>query len=192
MLMFFSMLLASPGQPFQRLRMNIIPCDESYAEQILAIFNDAILNSTALYDYQPRKSESMAGWFEAKRRGNFPVIGAVAESGEMLGFASYGVFRAWPAYKYTVEHSVYVAGEHRGKGVGKRLLRQIIAEAEKQNYHVLVGCIDAQNTVSIAMHRVFGFQHAGTIRQVGFKFGAWLDLELYQLILKTPASPVDG
>jgi len=172
--------------------MNIIPCDESYAEQILAIFNDAILNSTALYDYQPRKPESMAPWFAAKRQGNFPVIAAAAESGELLGFASYGIFRAWPAYKYTVEHSVYVAEQHRGKGVGKRLLRQIIAEAEKQDYHLLVGCIDSQNAVSIAMHRTFGFQHAGTIRQVGFKFGNWLDLELYQLILKTPASPLDG
>ena len=172
--------------------MNIIPCDESFAGQILAIFNDAILNSTALYDYQPRKPESMVAWFEAKRKGSFPVIAAVADSGELLGFASYGVFRAWPAYKYTVEHSVYVATSHRGTGVGKRLLRQIIVEAEKQNYHVLVGCIDSQNTVSIAMHRTFGFQHAGTIRQAGFKFGAWLDLEFYQLTLKTPASPVDG
>ena len=172
--------------------MNIIPCDESYAGQILAIFNEAIVNSTALYDYRPRTPESMAGWFDAKRKGNFPVLAAVAENGELLGFASYGVFRAWPAYKYTVEHSVYVATGHRGQGVGKRLLRQIIEKAEEQNYHVLVGCIDAQNTVSIAMHRTFGFQRAGTIRQAGFKFGAWLDLEFYQLILKTPLDPSDG
>ena len=72
--------------------MNIIPCDESYAGQILAIFNEAIVNSTALYDYRPRTPESMAGWFDAKRKGNFPVLAAVAENGELLGFASYGVF----------------------------------------------------------------------------------------------------
>jgi len=172
--------------------MNIIHCDESFAEQILTIFNDAIVNSTALYDYQPRTLASMTAWFAAKRGGSFPVIGAVAESGELLGFASYGIFRAWPAYKYTVEHSVYVAVGHRGQGVGKRLLRQIIVEAEKQDYHVLVGCIDSQNAVSIAMHRTFGFRYAGTIQQAGFKFGTWLDLEYYQLILQTPESPVDG
>ena len=172
--------------------MDILPCGESFSEQILAIFNDAIRTSTALYDYQPRGLDSMAAWFEAKRKGDFPVLGAVSESGELLGFASFGTFRAWPAYKYTVEHSVYVAAAHRGQGVGKRLLREIIAAAEKQDRHVLVGCIDSQNTVSIAMHRTFGFHHVGTIRQVGFKFGAWLDLEFYQLTLSTPEHPVDG
>ncbi len=134
----------------------------------------------------------MAAWFEAKRKGNFPVLAAVAENGELLGFASYGVFRAFPAYKYTVEHSVYVAAGHRGQGIGKRLLREIVAQAERQNYHVLVGCIDSLNAASIAMHCAFGFQHAGTIRHAGFKFGAWLDLDLYQLILRTPAAPADG
>jgi phosphinothricin acetyltransferase len=134
----------------------------------------------------------MAAWFAAKRKGNYPVIGAVSEEGKLLGFASYGVFRGWPAYKYSVEHSVYVAAPHRGKGIGKRLLQRIIEEAEAQNYHVLVGAIDSQNPASIALHRALGFQHAGTIRQVGFKFGKWLDLDLYQLILKTPLHPLDG
>jgi L-amino acid N-acyltransferase len=172
--------------------MNLIHCDESYSQQILAIFNEAILNSTALYDYRPRSLESMTDWFAAKRKGNYPVIGAVSESGELLGFASYGVFRGWPAYKYSVEHSVYVAALHRGQGIGKRLLQRILEEAEAQDYHVLVGGIDSQNTVSIALHRTFGFQYAGTLRQVGFKFGRWLDLDFYQMILKTPTNPVDG
>ena len=172
--------------------MNLVHCGESYSEQILSILNEAILNSTALYDYQPRPLESMAAWFAAKRKGNYPVIGAVSEGGELLGFASYGVFRGWPAYKYSVEHSVYVAVSHRGKGIGRRLLQRIVEEAGAQEYHVLVGGIDSQNSVSIALHRALGFQHAGTIRQVGFKFGRWLGLDLYQLILKTPLSPVDG
>lgn len=177
---------------FPQSEINIIPCDESYSEQILAILNEAILNSTALYDYRLRPLESMTAWFAAKRKGNYPVIGAVSPDGELLGFASYGVFRGWPAYKYSVEHSVYVATTHRGKGIGKRLLQRLIEEAEAQNYHVLVGGIDSQNTVSIVLHRALGFQHAGTIHQVGFKFGRWLDLDFYQLVLKTPASPVDG
>ncbi len=172
--------------------MKVTRCDASFAQQILAIFNDAILHSTALYDYKPRTHESMDLWFENKRNGNFPVIGMVAESGELLGFASYGTFRAWPAYKYTVEHSIYVAAEHRGKGVGKRLLQQLIDEACAQNYHVLIGGIDSQNVASIHLHRQFGFQHAGTLRQVGFKFGRWLDLDFYQLILATPNQPSDG
>ena len=172
--------------------MNIIRCDEPYSQQILSILNEIIVNSTAIYDYHPRPIESMVAWFEAKRKGNYPVIGAVSEGGELLGFASYGIFRAWAAYKYSVEHSVYVAAPHRGKGVGKRLLQRIIEEAESQNYHVLVGGIDSENAASVALHRALGFQHAGTIRQAGFKFGRWLDLDLYQLILQTPLRPVES
>jgi phosphinothricin acetyltransferase len=173
-------------------KMNFIRCDVSFSDQILAIFNDAILNSTALYDYKPRTPEMMTGWFEAKRKGSFPVIGATTEGGGLMGFASYGTFRAWPAYKYTVEHSVYVAAGFRGQGVGKRLLQEVIDAARGQNYHVLVGGIDSQNAVSIHLHERFGFMHAGTIRQAGFKFGRWLDLAFYQLILETPGQPVEG
>jgi phosphinothricin acetyltransferase len=170
--------------------MNLIRCDSGFSEQILAIFNEAIVNSTALYDYKPRSLQSMATWFENKKKGNFPVIGAVNETGELLGFASYGPFRAWPAYKYSVEHSVYVALPHRGKGLGKLLLQAIIEAAREQEYHVLVGAIDSQNAASIRLHRGCGFEHAGTVRQVGFKFGRWLDLDFYQRILETPKGPV--
>jgi phosphinothricin acetyltransferase len=172
--------------------MNLIRCDASFSDQILSIFNDAILNSTALYDYKPRARESMVSWFENKGKGNFPVIGAVGEAGELFGFASYGTFRAWPAYKYSVEHSIYVAVRHRGKGVGKLLLQALIKSVREQGYHVLIGGIDSQNSVSIRLHKRFGFQHAGTIRQVGFKFGRWLDLDFYQLVLDTPKVPIDG
>lgn len=172
--------------------MKIIDCDNSYAEAIREILNDAILNSTALYDYKPRTSEMMMSWFEMKRKGNYPVIGALADNGTLMGFGSYGTFRAWPAYKYTVEHSLYVAADYRGRGVGKVLLREIISHARAQNYHVVVGGIDSQNAVSIGLHKHFGFAHAGTIRQAGFKFGRWLDLDFYQFILETPAQPVDG
>jgi phosphinothricin acetyltransferase len=172
--------------------MNLIRCDASFADQILAIFNEAILNSTSLYDYKPRTKESMVSWFENKKKGAFPVIGTVGESGELLGFASYGTFRAWPAYKYSVEHSIYVAANHRGKGLGKLLLQEVIKSARDQDYHVLIGGIDSQNAASVRLHKQFGFQHAGTIRQVGFKFGRWLDLDFYQLVLDTPTAPIDG
>lgn len=173
--------------------MRLIPCtEEAHAGTILAILNDAIVTSTALYDYKPRTPEQMAGWFATKRANGFPVIGAVDDDGRLMGFASYGTFRAFPAYKYTVEHSVYVDAADRGKGLGRTLLEAIVAEAQAREVHVLVGAIDAQNAGSIALHERLGFEHAGTVRQAGFKFGRWLDVAFYQLILATPAEPVDG
>ncbi|HEV3341114.1 MAG TPA: GNAT family N-acetyltransferase [Pirellulales bacterium] len=172
--------------------MKVIECDASYSEPILAILNDAIVNSTALYDYRPRTSEMMRAWFEGKQQGNFPVIGVVSDSRELAGFASYGAFRPWPAYKYTVEHSLYVAAPWRRKGVGSLLLSSIVERARSQDYHVLIGGIDATNAGSIALHERFGFERVATMRQVGFKFGRWLDLCFYQLTLQTPEAPVDG
>ena len=122
----------------------------------------------------------------------FPVIGFENDAGELMGFGSYGTFRAWPAYKYTIEHSLYVDARFRGRGVGRALLQALVAAAEKQDYHVLVGGIDAANSVSIRLHESLGFAHCGTVRQSGFKFGRWLDLAFYQKILATPAAPVDG
>lgn len=173
--------------------MKIVECSqERHAGAMLDILNEAIINSTALYDYRPRAIDSMVGWFAAKQAGGFPVIGIEGDDGQLMGFASYGVFRAWPAYKYSVEHSVYVHREHRGNGIGGMLLRELIAVARRQNYHCMIGGIDMENQASIALHRKHGFVPAGVIRQAGFKFGRWLDLGFYQLLLDTPADPVDG
>ena len=173
--------------------MQFIACTyESHANAILEIFNEAIVNSTALYDYKPRTQESMIAWFKAKEAGRFPVIGITASDNQLLGFASYGTFRAWPAYKYSVEHSVYVHKDHRGKGIGLALMQQLITVAKDQQYHTMIGGIDIANTSSIALHERLGFTHAGTIKQAGFKFGRWLDLGFYQLLLETPIHPIDG
>lgn len=173
--------------------MRIVEC--TYAEHapaILAILNDAIQTSTALYDYAPREPESMQGWFDVKTRGRFPVLGALDDDGTLLGFASYGTFRAWPAYKYTVEHSVYVQSRHRRRGIGFSLMQRLIERARAQDYHALIGGIDAANRASTALHERLGFLHVGTIVQAGFKFGRWLDLAFYELLLDTPRNPVDG
>ena len=173
--------------------MRVVQCErQRHAEAILAIFNHAIINSTALYDYKPRTIEMMTGWFDAKSKGRFPIIGIENDSGDLMGFGSYGIFRAWPAYKYSVEHSVYVDVRFRRQGIGKRLLQEVIAAAQGQDYHILVGGIDATNSASIRLHESLAFTYCGTIRQAGFKFGRWLDLSFYQLILSTPSQPTDG
>lgn len=173
--------------------MQFVACTyEDHASAILEILNEAIVHSTALYDYHPRPAESMVGWFEAKRKGNFPVIGVVNADGQLMGFATYGTFRPFPAYKYTVEHSVYIHTEHRGKGLGMALMMQLIAMAKQQDLHVMVGCIDLSNQGSIQLHEKLGFHLAGSIKQAAYKFDRWLDFGFFQLTLETPANPVDG
>ena len=144
---------------------------------------------SAMFDSPP---EAMTAWFATKRAHGFPVIGAVNADGALMGFASWGAFRAFPAYKYSVEHSVYVHHAHRGRGLGQALMEELIRRARQANVHALVGCIDAANAGSIALHLRLGFQHAGTFQQVGFKFGRWLDAAFYLRLLDTPAHPVDG
>lgn len=173
--------------------MRLIHCsEERHAQAILDIFNHAILNSTALYDYKPREPASMVEWFASKRRGNLPVIGYEDEQGRLLGFASYGPFRDRPANKYSVEHSVYVHHACRGLGLGKRLLGDLIELAIERDVHVMVGGIDLANQASIALHERLGFEPAGVIREAAYKFGRWLDLAFYQKILDTPLQPVEG
>lgn len=173
--------------------MKFIRCTyKDHANAILDILNEAIKDSTALYEYEPRELKSMIEWFNRKELNNFPVIGVVDDAGDLLGFASYGTFRAWPAYKYSVEHSIYIQQNNRGRGLGRALMRQLIDAAIKQQYHVMIGGIDATNVGSIALHEELGFSHAGTINHAAFKFGRWLDLSFYQLQLPTPENPVDG
>lgn len=172
--------------------LSIVNCTfKRHAEAILDIFNDVILTSTALYDYKPRMPESMVGWFKIKQTGNFPVIGIEDSNGTLLGFGSYGTFRAWPAYKYSVEHSVYVHKDHRGRGLGRMIMLELIDAARKNNMHVMLGGIDATNTGSISLHEKLGFNHVATLPQVGYKFGRWLDLAFYQLLLDTPDNPIE-
>lgn len=173
--------------------MQLVACTfEDHASAILEILNDAIVHSTALYDYHPRPPESMVAWFETKRKGNFPVLGAVNDRDELMGFASYGTFRPFPAYKYTVEHSLYVHKDHRGKGLALSLMRELIKTARQQDVHVMIGAVDLSNEASIRLHEKLGFRQVGTIKEVAFKFGRWLDMGFYQRTLETPLHPVDG
>lgn len=169
--------------------MKIIRCSKEYSLPILSILNEEILNSTALYDYRPRDLDSMTAWFDVKQRNSFPVVGLIDDAGQLVAFGTYGTFRAWPAYKYTVEHSLYVHKDHRRKGYGKIVLRELIDNATRSEYHNLIAGIDSQNLSSKKLHEDFGFTHCGRIVQAGYKFSRWLDLDFYQLLLPTPDHP---
>ncbi len=158
-------------------------CGREHLEAIRAIFNDAIVNTTALYDYEPRSVEVMQAWFAVKEEKKLPVIGVLDDDGTLMGFGSYGPFRPHAAYQFSIEHSIYVDTRFRGRGLGRRILQRLIEKAREQRYHMMIGVIDAENATSIALHEKMGFAHCGHIKEAGFKFGRWLDLELMQLIL---------
>ncbi|MFD2445547.1 GNAT family N-acetyltransferase [Bacillus sp. CGMCC 1.16607] len=157
---------------------------------ILDIYNDAILHTTAVYAYKPQTLESRQNWFDLKKEEGYPVL-VYEQDTKVVGFATFGPFRAWPAYKYSIEHSVYVDKQYRKKGIGTSLLKELIAKAKEREYMTLIAGIDASNEKSIAMHKNFGFVHSGTINKAGFKFNRWLDLAFYQLELNGPKNPVE-
>ncbi|MFM8704153.1 MAG: N-acetyltransferase family protein [Planctomycetia bacterium] len=161
----------------------VVRCEERHLEAIRAIYNHEILHTTALYEYEPRSAETMRAWWAAKQAAGLPVLGIEFQPGVLAGFATWGPFRPFPAYGQTVEHSVYVDVGCRGRGVGRTLLAALVAEARDRGLHTMVGVIDAENVASIALHRRLGFACCGTVREAGHKFGRWLDVEYWQLIL---------
>ena len=154
---------------------------------ILEIFNDNILNSTAIYMYKPQLLEERLAWFHAKEAEGEPLF-VYEDNGEVAGYATYGPFRTYPAYQYTVEHSVYVHKEHFKRGIGTKLMKHLIAHADQAGVKTMVACIDAENEGSIAAHEKLGFTYSGTIQNAGYKFQRWLHLAFYQLDLKGPFS----
>lgn len=149
---------------------------------ILEIYNDAVLHTTATYDLEPQSLEQRTAWFEQRTRQGFPVL--VAEvAGTLAGFGAYGPFRDKPGYRYTVEHSVYVATTTRGRGIGRALLTELIRLARAAGNHAIVGGIDAENEGSLRFHLALGFVEVGRLQQVGRKFDRWLDVIFVELLL---------
>ncbi len=163
--------------------LTIRPAKSGDLDKILEIVNHSILHTTANYNYDIQTLEIQTKWFEDKKTKNMPVVVADLD-GEVVGFGSYGQFREKIGYQYTVEHSVYVVDNVIGKGIGTKLLTELIRLAKEQGFHVMIGAIDGDNKGSIAFHEKFGFTAIGTIREVGYKFNHWLDLVFMQLILK--------
>lgn len=164
---------------------------ENDLPEILEIYNDIILTTTAVYQYSPQTMDMRRAWYDTKLKDGHPVFVAESE-GRVVGFSSYGPFRAWAAYKYTVENSVYVAEVQRGKGVGKLLMTPLIESARSHDLHAIIAGIDASNIGSIKLHQSFGFEEVAHFRQVGYKFGRWLDLKFLELLLNTPQHPKEG
>lgn len=150
--------------------------------QILAIYNEVIRNSTAVYSEEEFTAARGGTWFDAKLANGFPLIVARDAAG-IAGFGTFGEFRAWPCYHRSVEHSVHVRVDRRGQGVGRALVVELLARAAADAKHVMIAGIDADNAVSIGLHRSLGFNQVGHFHEVGFKFGRWLDLVFMECIL---------
>jgi L-amino acid N-acyltransferase YncA len=156
---------------------------------ILDIYNDVIINTTAVYSEKPHTLQMRKEWYRERVNNNFPVYVAEA-NGKIAGFSSFGHFRAWPCYRYTVEVSVYVEQSFRGKGISKILLGALIDRARAMNIHAVIAGISADNEISIKLHQSFGFKEVANFKEVGYKFGRWLDLKFLELLIDNNPGPI--
>lgn len=155
---------------------------------ICAIYNDAVLNTTAIWNEKPVDLANRLAWFEARRAQRYPILVA-EEQGEVIGYASFGDWRPFEGFRYSVEHSVYIRNDQRGKGLGARLMQVLIERAREGGKYVMVAAIESGNQASIHLHERLGFTTTGQMPQVGIKFGRWLDLTFMQLALNPGAEP---
>ena len=146
---------------------------------LVAIYNEVIATSTAVYSSTPVTLEDRRQWWRARVASGYPVLVAADASG-VIGFATFGDFRAWPGYRFTVEHSVHVRAGRRGGGVGTQLLQALFPRAASLGKHMMIAGVDGANTASIRFHERLGFEQAGCLREVGYKFDRWLDLVFLQ------------
>lgn len=163
--------------------MTIRPATTADLPGILEIYNDAVINTTATYDYEPRTLEHRTQWFEERQRDKFPVFVAVDATGRVVGWSALNPFHARCGYRFTSENSVYVAADQRGKGVGKLLLAPLLEAAQTRGLHAIIAAIDATNDASLRLHAAFGFERVGHFKETGFKFGRWLDVVYMQKLI---------
>lgn len=147
---------------------------------VTAIFNDAVCHSLAIWQENTVDVAERCRWLAARATAGFPVLVAEDAHGRVLGYASYGAFRAYPGFRHTVEHSVYVAPDARGQSIGSALLQALMTDAQAHGVRIMVAAIEAGNTASVRLHEKLGFAHTGLMPNVGHKFGQWLDLCLMQ------------
>ena len=156
---------------------------EADLQGLLEIYNDVIATSTAVYRDDPATLDDRREWLRARQAQGYPVLVASGADG-VLGFASFGDFRPWPGYRFTIEHTVHVRRECRGQGVGSALMHPLMERAAELGKHVMIAGVDAENGPSLRFHERLGFERVAHFRQVGFKFGRWLDLVFLQRLLR--------
>ncbi|THD35216.1 MAG: N-acetyltransferase family protein [Sphingomonas sp.] len=162
-----------------------VPAD---AAGILPMYNYAVRQTTAIFDTGESDLAGREAWLARRRDAGFPVLIAEVD-GTIAGFASYGEFRAWDGYRFTVEHSIYVSPARHREGIGRALLAALIERARGAGKHAMIAGIEAGNAGSIALHSALGFREVGRMPQVAEKFGRWLDLVFLQLLLDDRAQP---
>jgi phosphinothricin acetyltransferase len=151
------------------------------------IYNDAVLNTTAIWNEQAVDLDNRQAWLDGRQAQGYPVL-VIEGQGHVLGYASFGDWRPFDGFRHTVEHSVYVRSDQRGHGLGPRLMAALMERARACGKHVMVAAIESGNAASIRLHERAGFVVTGQMPQVGVKFGRWLDLTFMQLILN-PGAP---
>ena len=166
-----------PGQ----MRVRPATCDD--LPGILEIYNEAVLSTTATYDYEPRTLEHRTAWFEDHVNHNYPVFVALNQEGNVVGWSALNRYHDRKGYQFTTENSVYVAAGQRGRGIGKLLMQPLIEAARQRGLHAMLAGIDADNEASLRLHASFGFVKVAHFKQVGFKFGRWLDVVYLELLL---------
>jgi len=169
--------------------MEIRDAGTEHIEGITAIYNDAVTRTTAIWNDSTVDHANRVAWLRDRQKAGYPVLVAIGDDEFVLGYASFGDWRAFDGYRHTVEHSVYVRSDQRGKGIGRALMEALIVRARSIGKHVMVAGIEANNADSIQLHEKLGFEHVGHLKEVGMKFGAWLDLAFMELTLDARPSP---
>jgi phosphinothricin acetyltransferase len=166
--------------------MSLIVRDATTADlpAVLAIYNDAVANTTAIWNDNLVDLANRQAWFDLRADQGYPILVAENASGEVVGYSSFGDWRPFDGFRHTVEHSVYVRNDQRGQGIGPRLMTVLIERARACDKHVMVAAIESGNLASIRLHERLGFLTTGQMPQVGTKFGRWLDLTFMQLMLE--------
>jgi phosphinothricin acetyltransferase len=160
-------------------------------EEITAIYNEVLANSTAIYNDQPVTVEDRIEWGQGRRQQGYPVLVA-ADGGRVCGFGTFGDFRPWPGYRYTVEGTIHVHASTRGQGIGGDLLRELIVRAKAIGKHSMLAGVDSENAASLRFLERFGFKRVGYLPEVGYKFERFLDLVFLQYWIAPPKKGARG
>ena len=164
-------------------QMKVRPATHDDLPGILEIYNEAVVNTTASYDYEPRTLEHRIAWFDDHVKNSLPVFVAVNEAGRVAGWSALNRYHDRKGYQFTTENSIYIAADLRGRGIGKLLMRPLVDASRQSGLHAILAGIDAENEASIRLHASFGFVTVAHFKQVGFKFGRWLDVVYMELLL---------